>query len=235
MRAQKFTQPAKVKLDVQKREGIPPQKKPPPPRFFYFLTDRSWEFVEGLGFLPRPKKANVVAGVNGTRIDPQTKQLDPSGMLAGLMSSGRRVIAPDDPRLGEDYMYYVHAYEMQNGGKWHVEFATEITVLASGALKHNSDAVQDQWQAFQVHLRDSGIAEPLLAVIYEEMREKEEAKLDKMVSRTNAQNAAFLGPKIEAQTKRVDALKAAWAKLCDEQADETPIPQPKRSRVRRTK
>lgn len=172
----RLTQPKRVDRSSPEATGLPTNgttQKPAPPYVFFHLP-QSWYWTEKLdddgkryGWLPRPKKAPAVPGVNGVQ-DPgkgpvQLAHMAP--MFARIAAKGGRLIQSEDPRLG-DYRGYDACYDTQDGRQWFVEPGQEAAVLPNGRILWNMDEGGKEAMRFHRFLKSTDLVYPLMREFY---------------------------------------------------------------------
>jgi len=152
------------------RPNIPANRRNP--RFAYIHYPHGWEYVaeinpatgEAWGFLPKLKKVQGVAGANGVRGVGRgaNARIDMSGAISGHIQQGATYINPSDPRLGEEYQFYVGYVETSDGGKHFTEPGEDLILLPGGRVLPNSDEAVNLHRKFQKHIMESGMIAAML-------------------------------------------------------------------------
>tara|TARA_Y100001963_G_scaffold157330_1_gene253310 strand:+ start:869 stop:1564 length:696 start_codon:yes stop_codon:yes gene_type:complete len=217
-KAIRLTQPTKEPAYVSRNEGIPlrPGQKPAD-RFVYAHYPTRWEFNEEHGFLPTLSKIPARPGVNG--VSPRG---DLTAVLVVIQQQGGKFIDPTDSRLGP-FMDYVQYYTCENGAKWWVDSCMEATVLPGRKVMWK--AKPGAWDAFRVHLRDSGVIDPLVPEIYEMMLEKQRNKLDRKAARSGL--SPIYKAQYDAEVERLESMENTWLRMMEKEVAQV---KPKRKR-----
>ncbi len=189
---------------VDAADGLPvagrnvrPQK-----RFAYLVYPKSWEYIDGFGFLPVLRRVVAMPGANGV-----SSRGSISRAVSSAIEKGGTYIDPKDQRLGE-YMDYVQYYDCDTGGKWYVDFCQKATVLPGGEIMWNATEAGPEMMKFRAHLRDCGIVPALAFEVYSWLVGREQNKHDNLLARS-AQNP-HLGKRATAAAERIDKMRAAW-------------------------
>lgn len=223
---------------VDERPFIPKNKRAP--RFAYVHYAHSWEYVaevnpetgEQWGFLPKLKKVLAVPGANGVR-DGNGGRIDITPAITGHTQKGAKYIDPTDARLGDEYQFYVGYIETNDGGRHFTEPGEEMVMLPGGRALPNSDEVIPIRRAFEAHLRDTGIVDPLLP----EVKNLIVANARRMANRIGARlhKNPHLQEKYDGWLRIADEAEKAWPAYA-EQFHATPsTPRPRTARRRKIK
>lgn len=187
---------------MRKAEGIPvPRGKSPPPKFVYVHYNKSWEWDDKYGFIPRPKKLNAVPGANGVKRD-----LDLTPFVSMAVGRGATYINPKDDRLGP-YKGYVRYYPTNDGRKWYTDAWATATVLGDGTVLWDTDENGEKFKQFQVWLRDHNVVDPMEPEIARMLIGRTKERLNMLRSRSAG------NPHLQAQAEelrlRIDRMEAA--------------------------
>ena len=192
---------------VDTRDGLPTSGRNvrPQARFAYIVYPKSWEYVEGYGFLPVLRRIVAMPGANGV-----DRRGSISRAVATAIEKGATYIDPKDGRLG-DYTDYVQYYDCDSGAKWYVDFCQKATVLPGGEILWNVDEAVEEMKTFRAHLRDAGIVPAMVYEIYLWLLNREQAAHDNLLSRS-ARNP-HLAKRAEACARRLDLMRKTWDKM----------------------
>lgn len=215
MPAIELRQPERVRdAEVEKTAAIPvPPGKNAPPKFRYVHYPDAWVHLDGVGWVPDPLKVNATPGVNGVRVVQSqgvgvvAKTVQINGAIAAHVEGGATYIDPKDKRLG-DFQDYCARYPGSNGQWFYVDFCETATILPTGQVVWDEAAAQREWRRFLLHLRDSGILDPMLESIYRLKRQIQEEKVASLVAR--CEGNPRLQPRLDRATKKLEAMDADW-------------------------
>ena len=210
---------------VVENEGLPAKYANNP--YVYIHYPRGWTFDGEVGeFLPDLNEGHLTAGVNGVDEDPRDHRiLKPQKMFAGTLAKGGIIINTDDERLGE-WTNYLASYECKGGGKHYCFVAVEYDILPGGeAVAREAPA---EFRKFRQHIRDHKLCHGMSEPVYNKLLSVEEAALERAINR--AQSNPHLSKKVEAVEVKIAAMKEAWAKLCEVEAEAAkPLPKGKKA------
>lgn len=202
-----LNKPKRDEMTVDTRLGLPvagrnirPQK-----RFAYIVYPKSWEYVDGAGFLPVLRRIVAMPGANGVN-----RRGSISRAVSTAIEKGATYIDPKDPRLG-DFMDYVQYYDTDTGGKWFVDFCQKATILPGGEILWNADEAVEEMKVFRRHLVDQHIVPPMVNEVFLWLLNREQRTHDNLLARS-AQNP-HLAKRAEQVAKRIEAMRAEWEKV----------------------
>jgi len=206
------------------RLPLPADKRAPPP-FLYAHMDSDWDFVAGLGFLPRLTRYPITPGLNG--IDEHGND---AALRAGIMSKGGIIIDRYDDRLlldGESpdddshrFYDYVRYFECEDGRRYHVEPGETPTIGARRNIMWDTEAGSRGYNDFRAHVAAAGIVDPMSDLVFREMEAHQIQAIQKIRERL-ARNPHLTG-RLETAEARLQGMRDAWADLTAE--DEAPKP-----------
>ena len=201
MNTVRLQQPKREKANVETVEGLPTRGRGAALKFVYCHYPQSWDFVDGVGFLPGLAKITAMPGVNGVSASG-----DLSRVLSGVASKGGTYISPSDPRLGE-YVGYVQYYETRNGGRWYVDFCQTATVLPTDEILWGTTS-PGAFDEFRAGVRDSGIIPVMMVEVFEMLiaRENERAEVIAATMQGNPIKTALF----EKVRGRITAMQKTW-------------------------
>ena len=197
-----LSQPKTDQQTVESRSGLPTHRHRPQARFVYVVYPKSWEYDDARGFLPVMRRLTAKPGANG---------VDHRGNLtkavAAAVQKGGTYIDPKDTRLGP-FVDYVGYYDCDNGQKWYVDFCSKATVLSSGEIVWNKEEASEAFAEFRAHLVDAQIVPALMPEVFNWLIDREQNRANQLHQRAGQSPAA--AKEYESQTKKIDAMRAAW-------------------------
>jgi hypothetical protein len=198
---------------VDTRDGLPTSGRNvrPQARFAYIVYPKSWDYVEGFGFLPVLRRIVAMPGANGV-----DRRGSISRAVATAIEKGATYIDPKDGRLG-DYTDYVQYYDCDSGAKWYVDFCQKATVLPGGEILWNVDDAVKEMKQFRAHLRNAEIVPAMVYEIYLWLLNREQASHDNLLARS-VQNPHLAKRATEA-ARRLDLMRETWDKMSAAKAD----------------
>lgn len=221
-----LSQPKTDVQAVQSRNGLPTHRpgQRPQARFVYVVFPKSWEYVDGFGFLPVLRRLTAKPGANGV---PGSGSL--SKPVASAIQKGGTYIDPKDQRLGE-YMDYVQYFDCQNGQKWYVDFCSKATVLTSGEIIWNTKESAIEFAKFRRHIVDAGIIPAMLPEIFDWLISRAEGRAQQLLTRADA--SPHLLKRYESEAGIVQSMRDEWAKMNGAKAtDKKKTKTPRRNKV----
>ncbi len=168
-------------------------------RFVFTHYPAGWSFSLTLGFLPDLNTIVAKKGVNGVGEDGRMNK-----PIAGSIQKGGIVINPADGRLGK-WRDYVASYDTVNGKHWCFK-ACRFTILPGGRVHQNDNAAE--FAEFRRHLLDVGMCHALEESVYNELREVERKRLERLgkeAAKNPHMKAAY-----EERIEYGRAMEAAW-------------------------
>lgn len=173
-----LTKPQKEQIQTREDEGLPITHRTKQTfRFIYIHYPKSWIYDLERGFLPDITKIIARPGLCNVRRDGNMTLA-----LAQVREKGGVILDPKDERLGQ-YMDYVHFYPIRGGGKYYVDFNKAATVLPNDEIIWNKSELRDSWYDFLLYVRGTTLVRPMIREIYLSLREKEQDKLNGLLSR----------------------------------------------------
>lgn len=168
-------------------------------RFFFVHYPAGWSFSLALGFLPDLNTIVAKKGVNGVGENGQMTK-----PISGSIQKGGNVINPADGRLGK-WRDYVASYDTVNGKHWCFA-ACRFTILPGGRVHQNDNSAE--FAEFRRHLLDVGMCHALDESVYNELREVERKRLEKL-GKEAARNPHRMA-EYESRVEYGRAMEAAW-------------------------
>jgi len=215
----RINQPKKRERNLEQPEGLPTSAiQKPAPCYVYFHMPQAWYWTaainpdtdERYGWLPRPKKATGMAGVNGVRDPGYGKEVTIEhmrGMLNGVVAKGGKIIYPSDEALGP-YKGYDEYYDCRDGRRWHIEPGQEAMVLPNGEILWNQNSVGDAVLKFHAHLRGSGLVYDLIPEYFARAMDAEAATLDRLTQL--AGQTPGLAYRVDDQRAKIKQMNEDW-------------------------
>lgn len=160
------------------------------------------DFGRGLGvgcFVPTLHKIYVRKGLNGASTDS-----DVEAPVAAAARKGASVIRPGDQRLGQ-WADYLRIYRDRAGAVHYVEQTERAVRLPSGETVLRPD--EAAYHRFLLHVRDSGIVDPMSALAFEQLRTRLEAEIEYL---REAATRTGSSPQLERKSRMLAAVDAAW-------------------------
>lgn len=195
------------------------------PRYIYAHYWTSWAYAEtkpdgkvvpgedfgrGLGvgtFVPVLHKIYVRKGLQGASTDS-----DIEAPIAAAARKGATILRPGDPRLGP-YADYLRIYRDKGGATHFVEQTERAVRLPSGETVLRAD--EQAYHRFLLHVRDSGIVDPMSPLAYEQLRTRLEAEIEYL---REAATRTGSSPQLDRKTRMLAAVDAAWEQEQERQA-----------------
>ena len=172
--------------------------------FIYAHAPHAWEYDSERGFLPSLSEITSKPGINGVGDD---------GKIARVIGwfhdeKGGILIEPTDDRLGP-WKHYVASFPCQGGRKHYCFRDCGFVVLPRGRVivEDHSAEMRD----FRQHIRDSGIVAPMDPVVFDLLMEREGRGLRRLEIEVAGNRR--LPEAVVAKRARMDAMRAAWAKM----------------------
>ena len=202
-----LNKPKRDEMTIDTRAGLPVAARNirPQKRFAYIVYPKSWEYVNGSGFLPVLRRVVAMPGANGV-----SRNGSISRAVSTAIEKGATYIDPKDPRLGE-YMDYVQYYDTDTGGKWFVDFCQKATILPGGEILWNADDAVEEMKVFRRHLVEHGIVPPMVNEVFLWLLNREQRTHDNLLARS-AQNP-HLRKRADSLEKRIESMRAEWEKV----------------------
>lgn len=170
------------------------------------------DFGKGLGvgcFVPSIHKIYVRKGLQGAQTDA-----DIEAPIAAAQRKGATIIRPGDQRLGP-WCDYLRIYRDKSGGIHYVEQTERAVRLPSGETVLRPD--EAAYHRFLLHLRDSGIVDPMSPLAYEQLRTRLEAELEYL---REAATRTGSSPQLERKARLLVAVDQAWEAEQQRQAEQ---------------
>lgn len=199
----------------------------PAPKFFFSHHPFDWEFVEGEGFLPKLCQHNLVPSCNGVGSNKKSGEPISKHLETRLLGEGKVIIKNDDSRLGR-HNPFLAFYETEEGKKWWVFWATEVTLIPGRAPIWKPNI--EEWHDFKKTVRDN-ICEPMTEEAYMVIAEQLQSKIDSLAQRIamSPTKNNVLEDKFAELNSTKQKMIDAWAEVCKNQPEEPVAIKPSRS------
>lgn len=186
--------------------------------FTLFWYPWAWLWNDEHGFLPDIGRVEHKPGVNGVTGEPGQRP-NPALALNRVMTAGGEIFRVGDHSLGP-WRNYLVSYPTNLGAKTgkHFEFVgAEFEKIGRDNAKQLDRSAD--WWAFLIYMRDkSGRVGPMPQSTYNQIREVEEVRLQRIRGRTGTPPEM-----IEAQKARLAAMAAAWKKMMGAEEEAKPV------------